>query len=117
VNLFIHENTILFSQQTSLTVYNLTSKSFDILSPIKSSNQIIGFNNDLNFLLVCHKQFTNMGNRKWAKRPTWAHYGIDETLFCRPPFYGRLKELEPTFIGNPDAEDEDICLPIRLFAR
>lgn len=116
MNLFQHKNSILFSQQCTLTVYDGYNRSFEVLSPISNSNQIENFHNDLNLLLVCHKQFTNMGTKKWTKRPSWEHYGIKTPTEDRKT-PSEIKHLESIFIGESDGEDENICLPIRLFAR
>lgn len=96
--------TIVFSRDKTLTVFKVADQVWDILSPIRHSDQI-RVSMDLESWRKIHRVFTtNVG--PWTKRPGWKHYASSGYNF------NPTEEDNEMFIGD-NKPDEVNCFPIR----
>lgn len=96
--------TIVFSKDKTLTVFKAADQVWDIISPVRHSDQIrVAMN--LESWRKIHRVFTtNVG--PWTKRPQWEDYSVNE--YKNNP---TDEDLE-MFVGE-NKEDEVTCFPIR----
>ena len=95
---------VIFSKDKTLTVFDASEQVWNILSPIRHSDQIRLVLSLADWRKIYRVFTANVG--PWTKRPKWEDYGVHSKLSAPTD-----EDLE-MFVGE-NKEDEITCFSIR----